>query len=198
MSVLSPTRTNSRLWSGPPKKVEVGGSVSHPVQVLKVSTCHQMSSVSRLSAARSRFSRHEGGKAAGAVTAGFSAAFPRTQSPASANRPRRPAHGEEPALESRLNASCGAFAITEWTFYARGAASWEDVFRGRSAAFDFAFARLSCASPCALHARRRAFEGERRQSRPGSVLATLASLLGQGVFWQMDVLQTIIDQGHPD
>ena len=34
--------------------------------------------------------------------------------------------------------------------------------------------------------------------RPGSVLASLASLLWQGVFWQMDVLQTIINQGHPD
>ena len=42
------------------------------------------------------------------------------------------------------------------------------------------------------------FEGERRQSRPGSVLATHASLLGQGVFWQMHVLQTIIYQRHPD
>ena len=62
--------------------------------------------------------------------------------------------------------------------------------------------RPSCASPSSLAVGLQAdgmlFEGERRQSRPGSVLASLASLLGQGVFWQMHVLQTIINQGHPD
>ena len=40
-------------------------------------------------------------------------------------------------------------------------------------------------------------ESDASQGR-GCVFPSLASLLGQGVFWQMDVLQTIINQGHPD
>jgi hypothetical protein len=58
--------------------------------------------------------------------------------------------------------------------------------------------RLAAALAAICKLTARFFEGERRQSRPGSVLASLASLLGQGVFWQVHVLQTIVNQGHPD
>ena len=64
---------------------------------------------------------------------------------------------------------------------------------------------LTCLRPAVLRfaaalfvvSRTRAFE-ETTPAKAGSVLASLASLLGQGVFWQMDVLQTIVDQGHAD
>ena len=49
-------------------------------------------------------------------------------------------------------------------------------------AFDLAFARLPCASPCGVQADGVLSRGDASQGR-GCVLASLASLLGQGVFW---------------
>ena len=64
------------------------------------------------------------------------------------------------------------------------------------------FAGLSCGSPCywlGLKAGGVLSREGHAGTKPGTVTASLASLLGQSVFWQMDkVLQTIINQRHPD
>jgi hypothetical protein len=69
------------------------------------------------------------------------------------------------------------------------------------AAFDFPFpAVLRFAVSLAVVSKSTAcFRARATPVKAGQVFwRVFASLLGQGVFGQMDVLQTIIDQGHPD
>ena len=64
-------------------------------------------------------------------------------------------------------------------------------------AFDLAFARLPCASPCGVQADG-VLSGATPVKDEGGFWRIFASLLGQGVFWQVDVLEAIINQSHPD